>query len=260
MIKLTKEKAKLIAPLFDGCGDTTILSYLQGYMGEGWANSGEKPVSAQIVTGDFCFFAGVPDEELAGNIPVGFASEKIIMTPQAPGWGELLERMYGARCKKVTRYALKKEPGVFGRENLGNILAALPEGYELAPIGERLFDSVQTEQWSKDFCSNFSSYAEFEKRGLGFVAVCDGETVCGASTYNYFDGGIEIEIGTKTEHRRKGIAAACAARLILECLDRGLYPSWDAANSMSAALAQKLGYHLDREYDSYHVSVKPSGT
>lgn len=255
MVKLTKENMKLIAPLFDSCGDTTILSCLQGYMGDAWADCGESPKSAQIVTGDFCFFAGVPDEELAGNIPAVFASEKIIMIPPTPVWGEMLERMYGQRCKKSTRYALKKEPEAFDRENLRRIIDSLPEGYELAPIGERLYDSVQKEAWSKDFCANFKSYAEFEARGLGFVAVRGGETVCGASTYNYYDGGIEIEIGTKTEHRRKGIAAACAARLILTCLDMGLYPNWDAANSMSAALAQKLGYHLDREYDSYQVMV-----
>ncbi|WP_184093742.1 GNAT family N-acetyltransferase [Anaerocolumna cellulosilytica] len=34
-----------------------------------------------------------------------------------------------------------------------------------------------------------------------------------------------------------------------ECLKRGIYPSWSAANTASLALAEKLGYHLDREHD-----------
>lgn len=33
----------------------------------------------------------------------------------------------------------------------------------------------------------------------------------------------------------------------------GLYPSWDAANRESVALAEKLSYHFDREYTAYQV-------
>ena len=33
----------------------------------------------------------------------------------------------------------------------------------------------------------------------------------------------------------------CASALILHCLDRGLYPSWDAATPISVALAERLG-------------------
>lgn len=53
----------------------------------------------------------------------------------------------------------------------------------------------------------------------------------------------------------KGLAAACASALILECLNRGLYPSWDAANRESLALAEKLGYRFDREYPAYDVQL-----
>ena len=45
----------------------------------------------------------------------------------------------------------------------------------------------------------------------------------------------------------------CGAALILKCLERGLYPSWDAHNKESLALAQKLGYIFDREYLCYIV-------
>ncbi len=43
------------------------------------------------------------------------------------------------------------------------------------------------------------------------------------------------------------------AKLILECMDRGLYPSWDAHDMRSVALAEKLGYHLDKEYVTYII-------
>ncbi len=57
----------------------------------------------------------------------------------------------------------------------------------------------------------------------------------------------------REDFRRKGLAYICGAKLILECLDRRLYPGWDAQNKWSAALAQKLGYHIEREYTAYEV-------
>jgi hypothetical protein len=46
---------------------------------------------------------------------------------------------------------------------------------------------------------------------------------------------------------------ACSAQLILACLSRGLYPSWDAQNKASVILAERLGYHFDFEYVAYEV-------
>ena len=77
---------------------------------------------------------------------------------------------------------------------------------------------------------------------------------CGASSYSTYDKGIEIEIDTREDHRRKGLAYACGAKLILECQKRDLYPSWDAQNKSSVALAEKLGYHFSHEYVAYEVT------
>lgn len=43
------------------------------------------------------------------------------------------------------------------------------------------------------------------------------------------------------------------AALILECLKKGLYPSWDAQNKESVILAEKLGYHYDHDYAAYEI-------
>ena len=90
--------------------------------------------------------------------------------------------------------------------------------------------------------------ADFCSRGLGVAAVCGGALVSGASSYCIYDGGVEIEIATRPDSRRLGLAAACGAGLILECIRRGLYPSWDAVDLRSVAVAEKLGYHRDKPY------------
>ena len=63
-------------------------------------------------------------------------------------------------------------------------------------------------------------------------------------------------LSTHPDFRRQGLAAACGAKLILECLERELYPGWDAHDRRSLALAQKLGYQLERSYSAYWVERK----
>ena len=78
--------------------------------------------------------------------------------------------------------------------------------------------------------------------------------VSGASSYTRYIEGIEIEVDTVPEERRKGLALVACAALILRCLDEGLYPSWDAQNMDSVHLAEKLGYEFDHEYTAYEVA------
>lgn len=255
---ITPDKINNIAPLFSGWDETLIWSCLQGHMGQAWADDLENPLAAQIITGDFCFFAGeayIPQaRDLVGNIPANYASPWILMTAQNVSWHEIIEDVYQGKFEKQARYAIKKEPGVFNRSVLREYIKALPVGYTISPISESLYHWSQTENWARDFCSQFSSYADYQKHGLGYLVLYDNRPVCGASSYTYYDSGIEIEICTVDAHRRKGLAIACAAKLILECLNKGLYPSWDAANLESVALAEKLGYHLEREYVTYEIT------
>ena len=102
--------------------------------------------------------------------------------------------------------------------------------------------------WNRDLVSQYPVWDTYQALGLG-VAVLRGKTlVAGASSYASFDGGIEIEIDTKPEERRRGLARACGAALILECLDQNLYPSWDAHDAVSLSLARQLGYQPDKPY------------
>ena len=107
--------------------------------------------------------------------------------------------------------------------------------------------------WCRDFVIQYQDYNRYKKYGMGVVILKDGEPVSGASSYSGYLGGIEVEIGTREDFRRKGLACICGAKLVLECMERGLYPSWDAQNLWSAALAQKLGYHFDKEYPAYEI-------
>lgn len=112
----------------------------------------------------------------------------------------------------------------------------------------------QNNGWANDFVSQYKDFDTYQALGLGVVVLKDGELVAGASSYSRYNEGIEIEIDTREDHRRKGLAYACGAKLILECLKKDLYPSWDAQNKWSASLAEKLGYHFSHEYKAYEIT------
>ena len=89
--------------------------------------------------------------------------------------------------------------------------------------------------------------------GRGMVILKDGNIVSGSSSYTRYNEGIEIEVDTVEEERRKHLATVVCAALILRCLKEGLYPSWDAQNMNSVRLSETLGYEFDHEYVAYEV-------
>jgi len=61
--------------------------------------------------------------------------------------------------------------------------------------------------------------------------------------------GIELNIITDPAFRTKGLATIVAAKLIIDCLEKGWAPHWDAANDACLHLALKLGYKPEGAYD-----------
>ena len=239
------------APLFAGWKKTMVWTCLQGHMGTVVTDGRTPPESALCAVGDFCFLAGRPDPELARQ------ADRPILIPRTPDWEPVLRSVFGEKASPFPRYAMDG-PEAFDRERLAAYAAALPEGYALSPILPQHYPVLMGQAWSKDLCGNFRDGDDFVRRGLGVIALQDGIPVAGASSYTVHDGGVEIEIDTRPDQRRKGLALSCGARLILDCLDRRLVPSWDAHNLPSVSLAEKLGYRLRAPYQAYLLDLNPS--
>lgn len=244
---------KNVEDIFAGWNETIIWACLQGVMGHVYADHIENPSSAMAILGDFCFFAGKPSGELVAFKPAWCRQDFIIAVGQNDAWAQMIEKYYGTRAKKVVRYAMKKEQDIFDKNKLKHIVSQLPPEYTINIMDEASYLDCKKEQWCRDLVSQFADWQAYQSFGLGVVIRKGGVIVSGASSYSAYLGGIEIEIDTREEYRRRGLAFICGAMLILECLDRGLYPSWDAQNLWSVALAEKLGYHFDYEYDAYEI-------
>ena len=234
--------------LFSGMEDTLIRSCLEKVMGTVYVTDQKRPKSAMAVLADFAFCAGEPDRALLREKPEGF----LILTPQNERWAKLIEACF-PDAERWTRYAIKKDTR-FERKTLNALVAALPEGYTLQRIDGALYDLCLANDLFEDCVKHFGSKEAYLAQGRGFAVLKDGALVSAASSYTVYREGIEIEVDTVEAERRKGLASAVSAALILSCLDDGLYPSWDAANTDSVRLAEKLGYEFDRAYDCYAVS------
>lgn len=258
MIKLDQHQMVNIAPLFSHSTETMIFTCLQGHMGTAWADNADHPTCAQIVVADMCFFAGnaktKESEALVRNLPPkGFNKDTIYVIPLGDEWCELIEAIHPNGLEKFSRYAIKKEGDSFNRDRLRAYIKALPPEYTLKRFDEALYHMALDNAWSRDLCANFATAADYIKRGRGYGILHNGLLVSGASSYTVYDDGIEIEIDTLESYRRKGLALVCGAALVLDCIEHGLYPSWDAANTASVALSEKLGYHFDKEYTTYAI-------
>jgi GNAT superfamily N-acetyltransferase len=233
-----------VEPLFSGWEDTLVRSALEGCVGEVYASADRR--AAQIVYGDFAFLAGdaACDEAaaLATHLPQGYGGDALLLSARDAAWLTVSQAAWGDRAVPGQRFAFRKDAHRFDPLKLRGYAHALPPGIRLAPLDGALYRRALAADWSRDFVSLFRDEADFVARGLGVIALDGEEPVAGASSYAVFSGGIEVEIDTREDYRRRGLARACGAALILACLDRGLFPSWDAANPASAALAEQLGY------------------
>lgn len=239
--------------LFGKWEETLIWSCLQGVMGKVYADDLHAPTAAMAILGDFSFFAGKPNMELVSYKPGWCTQSFMIMVPQNENWQNMILRFYGKKAKTVSRYATKKEPHIFNKEKLEQIISALPAEYSLSIIDEKLYQMCRAEAWSADLVSQFPDYSHYRNLGLGAVICKDHTIVSGASSYSRYREGIEIEIDTREDYRRKGLACICGAKLVTECLKRNLYPSWDAQNKASVSLAEKLGYHYSHTYTAIEI-------
>jgi len=252
MIYETADSQKL-SPLFGEWEETLIWSCLQGMMGKLYADDLNHPTAAMAVLGDFTFFAGKPNIELVSYKPDWCKQDFMIMVPQNQDWQNAIVAFYKNKAKIVSRYAIKKEPDIFDMPKLEKAVSSLPKEYELRMIDEPLYHQCRAEAWSADLVSQFPNYEAYQKLGLGAVICQNNMIVSGASSYSRYREGIEIEIDTKEAYRQKGLAYVCGAKLILECLKRHLYPSWDAQNKFSVSLAKKLGYHYSHTYTAIEI-------
>lgn len=163
-------------------------------------------------------------------------------------WETWLKEILAGGYIEDQRYAFTSD--ALDRDHLTRLAAAVPEGYRAARLDFALAEQLLAErsEFASSHMVNFDSTEDFIERGFGWCLLHGDEIASVASTFMVCSRGIEIQINTREAHRQKGLATITAANLMLESLERGLTPNWDAANLNSGGLAQKLGCVPQGEY------------
>ncbi|HSQ25684.1 MAG TPA: GNAT family N-acetyltransferase [Anaerolineales bacterium] len=218
-----------------------IDTVVEGYLGSVVVDNIQKPLIARLEYADVVIFGGDPHHPAAKKLVETTPMEKGIL--QAPGdWFQVIREILGDELIEILRYRFSEES--LELDLLKSITRNLPAKYMLRRINLDLAERIMSDpnQISEDHVRNFDSAEDFVQRGLGYV-VLDGEyIVSGASSYAICKRGIEIQVNTNPAYRRQGLAAISSAAFLVECLETGRKPHWDAGNPESAQLARKLGF------------------
>lgn len=264
--ELTGEQRMLAAPIFAGMDDTTILSCLQNYPGSHvWVDDIDAPTCAHALMGGVCegaagfsFLAGDASSPAARELVSVWPQENLggcTLVPENDSWAAIIEEIF-PESERHIRNATSKTEHEFDVDRLRTMAVDPADDLRLVRIDASMYDAIHEQLWSRDLVANFPDGDAYERMAVGFACVHDNEIVGAASCYSVYDKGIEIEIDTRKDFRRRGIARACASAIVLYALENGLYPSWDAANLMSMGLARSLGYIPAGEYPGYWLSAE----
>ncbi|MCB0484169.1 MAG: GNAT family N-acetyltransferase [Flavobacteriales bacterium] len=168
-----------------------------------------------------------------------------------PGWSNLLDQIHKGKVIVLKRYAFSSES--LDIEQLKRLKSQLSENFHIERINFQIAQRIANDKsdLTDGQLFGFASPQEFIERGFGYCALENEKIVCIASTGTVCSKGIEVQINTHKKYRGRGLASATGAALLIECLENGIDPNWDAATEISAGLAKKLGYAPKGEYDSY---------
>lgn len=198
----------------------------------------EKFSRSSITDALFVYLDGEPEEESIGVVDSRFRNRPLVCLTKA--WEERITVRYPDAA--VYRRTVMKPACRFTiPENI-----EIPEGYRLAGMDEAAF-----EQHPFSHGENYPCWAAFQAEGSGAVVYHGGEIVSAASSFLSLDGEIELDVFTKESHRGKKLAAACIARMLQDCMERGITVHWDAQNDVSRHLAERFGFEAETGYSVY---------
>jgi len=151
----------------------------------------------------------------------------------------------------LKRYAFSSES--LNLSLLNELKSQLAERFQIERIDLLHIQHITNEKkgLAGDHLLGFASVEDYIERGIGYCIFKNGKMVCLASTGAVCSKGVEVQVNTHKKYRGLGLASATCAALIIECLEKGIDPNWDAASENSAGLAKKLGYIPCGEYEYY---------
>lgn len=156
-----------------------------------------------------------------------------------------------------SRYAMVNDTAVLDTNRLRQ-LAKPPVGLSLSRYDLPLLERALTATWSEDQIGGYNTPDDFLKDGYGVALHDHGTLLAGCASFCRHTDGFEIQVDTHPGYRGRGLATCVSAAFMLDVLNMGLIPYWDAANHRSMRLAQRLGYPFSHAYTAWMLISEAS--
>jgi hypothetical protein len=227
-------------------------SILEGQMGRALADDPENPSVAvlEATSLELSILGGDSRHPEAERFLRGLAAAATLICSNTE-WEQAVRRIHRGRLVFVPRYAFTSES--LSVKKLESLRDQVPPEFDVESMDLTLARRLASEDssFAADHMLNFESPDDFVDRGFGFCALHGESIVCAATTFAVCASGLEIQINTRDAYRRRGLATAVAARLLLHSKSLGLDPNWDAGSLSSVGLAEKLGYTPQDQYTMF---------
>jgi len=217
-----------------------------------WVKNPPDPSAAYFYTAPAYFLTGNPDS-LAVHQLLSVISKNSWILSSDERWKSYLSMYFGKKLEVHKRTLF--DASSLQLEHVRLFKKELPSGLDLVQIGEQQIN-LPNSLLTRDILQRYFVKTDFSADGFGFC-VMDGEDLVGFACSNFPIRGNILEVYVRVLddplYRQKGLGMALSATLIEACLLQGIEPVWDAANPISAHMAEKLGYSVLRDWEMYHI-------
>jgi len=167
------------------------------------------------------------------------------------GWTRIIKELWGERLGVQPRTLFS--PKSLDLDHLRHLREQITPEYTLERMDLETIQGVDKRR-AMHILTFFGSSEDFFNMGIAYCIKHEGKVVSMASTFTPYTDEFEIQVDTLDhEHRRKGLATAVSAALMVHALENGLVPYWDAANEASIHLALKLGYTDPDSWEGFYL-------
>lgn len=250
----SKDRSK-VRPLFEAHkrARAVIFPALDQGRGHVWTNSSDTPTVARLQLEIINALAGDSSNPDAVELVRMIEPMQLVFGPDEE-WTRIVKELWGERLGSQPRALLS--PKSLSLDHLRQLRDQIPSGYTLERMGLETIKKVDKRR-AMHIPTFFGSSEEFYRRGIAYCIKHSGKVVSMASTFTPFTDEFEIQVDTSDpEHRRKGLATAVSAALIIHALEKDIVPQWDAANEASIDLALKLGYTDPDRWEGYFLKPR----
>ena len=231
-------------------GRAVIFPALSQNRGRIWVDSIDSPTVAKLQLNVLNFIGGDSNSVSAMELLQTMKQMQPVFVPD--DWIDFIVKEWGDRLGKQKRTMMS--PDSLDINFLRGLRNRLPTEYLLERVdietAKKLDKGVH-----RHIAMHFDGSADFVESGFGFCVKHENKVISIASTYTPYTNKFDVQVDTIDDpvHRRKGLATAVCATLMVYALENNVVPHWDAANDISVQLALKLGYTDPYEWNFFYL-------